>query len=137
MLARPRLHQRGKLRMAGAEIGGIAQFRVLQPVLQRTVAVGAEGLRRRLHRTCALMFAVAVDAGTLRRLAECGGHSRQQLVAQSPFSPCHGDAGGRCMVVRIPVAGLAGAVADRDERLLMAGFAAAFEGVVGLAERTG
>src|SRR3546814_3254429 len=67
MLARPRLHQSGKLRMAGAEIGGIAQLRVLQSILQSAVAIGAEGLRCGLHRTGALMFAVAIDAGAFGR----------------------------------------------------------------------
>src|SRR3546814_14691717 len=83
------------------------------------------------------MFAVAIDAGAFGRLAEGGGYSRQQLAAQPLFRPRHGDAGGGGVVMRVLVAGLAGAVADRHERLLMAGFAAALQRVMCLAERAG
>src|SRR3546814_10742229 len=77
--------ERAERRMARAEITGVGErgrmTRRLEPPLHPVMAVGAEFLRRRRHRSRAFMLGMALDAAPLR-LVEGLGEARENLFAR-------------------------------------------------------
>ena len=126
---------RSKLRVERTEIGSVAEPGIGQPVLERTVAIGAERLARRRHPAGTLVLGVAVRA--------CAGAGLAERVGDLPLEPLPGAAGpasigyprGQGVIVDVFVTSQAGFVAHRLERLDVARLALALELMVRLAER--
>ena len=123
--------------MQRAEIGGIAQLRVGQPGVERAVAIGAEGLGRRLHPLGAFVFGMAIETGPRPRLAKGMGDRPLDAVPQAARPARTGQPFGPGVIVQILVAADAGLVLHRLERLDVAGLALVLKAVVGKAELAG
>src|SRR5690606_13964378 len=135
---RPVGRQQGpELGMRLAEVAGVAECGVGQPRVESAVAVGTEFLARRLHPPGALVLGVAVGAGAWPRLAERVGYLPLHGIAPRQRAAGERLARLRRVVGDILVAGQAGLVAHRDERLDVACLALVLEPVVHRAQRAG
>ena len=115
--------------MRGAEIAGVEQFGIGQPLAEIAMAIGAELLRRRRHLPRAFMLGMAFDAASLRNV-ESAGKGKLDLTAQPRRSLGTGKPLGIGMIVNIGVAGGAGIVAHRDEGFGVTGLTIIFERLV-------